>query len=69
MIRSSHAARGEVQQETGKEHRARIHRSASWILTLLVRRMEAALAEFKAEDLGQDVEDDNDFTVDIGMFS
>ena len=30
--------------------------------------MEAALAEFKAEELGQDIEEDNDFTVEVGMF-
>ncbi len=29
-------------------------------------RMEAALAEFKAEDLGMDVEEDADFEVDKG---
>ena len=28
--------------------------------------MEAALAEFKAEDLGQDMEEDNDFVVQFG---
>lgn len=28
--------------------------------------MEAALAEFKADELGQDVEEDNDFVVEIG---
>lgn len=30
-------------------------------------RMEAALAEFKAEDLGMDVEEDADFAIDKGM--
>ena len=30
--------------------------------------MEAALAEFKAEDLGQDVEEDVDFVVQVGGF-
>ena len=30
--------------------------------------MEAALAEFKAEELGHDVEEDNDFTVEVGTF-
>ena len=29
-------------------------------------RMEAALAEFKAEDLGMDAEEDADFAVDKG---
>ena len=29
-------------------------------------RMEAALAEFKAEDLGVDVEEDADFAIDKG---
>ena len=29
--------------------------------------MEAALAEFKAEELGQDVEEDNDFIMEVGM--
>lgn len=28
--------------------------------------MEAALAEFKAEELGQDIEEDNDFVVAVG---
>jgi hypothetical protein len=29
--------------------------------------MEAALAEFRAEELGQDVEEDADFVVEKGM--
>ena len=32
-------------------------------------RMEAALAEFKAEDLGMDVEEDADFAIDKGTSS
>lgn len=28
--------------------------------------MEAALAEFKAEELGQDVEEDKDFIMEVG---
>ena len=31
--------------------------------------MDAALAEFKAEELGQDVEEDNDFVVVLGTFT
>ena len=31
--------------------------------------MEAALAEFKAEDLGQDAEEDVDFVVQVGKYS
>ena len=30
-------------------------------------RMEAALAEFHAEELGQDVEEDVDFVMGVGM--
>ena len=30
--------------------------------------MEAALAEFRAEELGQDVEEDKDFVMEVGMF-
>ena len=30
-------------------------------------RMEAALAEFRAEELGQDVEEDKDFVMEVGM--
>ncbi len=29
--------------------------------------MEAALAEFRAEELGQDGDEDNDFTMEIGV--
>ena len=29
--------------------------------------MEAALAEFRAEELGQDVEEDKDFVMEVGM--
>ena len=29
--------------------------------------MEAALAEFGAEELGQDVEEDKDFVMEVGM--
>lgn len=38
------------------------------VLVLTRNRMEAALAEFRADDLGQDAEEDNDFVMEVGMY-
>lgn len=46
------------------------NRRVTWWLRCNVysthNRMEAALAEFKSEELGQDVEEDNDFVMEVG---
>lgn len=79
LTRSTQAAMEAAEESLVMRRSRRSTAGNRWALSVIIwmckrwaevgDRMEAALAEFKAEDLGQDVEEDVDFVVQVGACS